>query len=233
MNGFVDHLCPPLGTAGNNRATANLHNSQITTAPAKPFSSLLCFQQPFPSNGFLQWRFFSFPRSRRYCPANIPQRNSLSTVNSNYWVPGWRPFHTNFVVFPSHADFQLNSITHKPATSCHFTQLNYTAKSKSKLLYDWRFTANQFVFASSPLRVMTREYFFNLTLAVIVRMYHPFWQEDGFVSYAYAWPFVRCTYRIYRMLLKILPLSVQALQSRSWLSYVSYATMVAESLERS
>jgi hypothetical protein len=50
----------------------------------------------------------------------------------------------------------------------------------------------------------------------------------------YAWPFVKCTYRTYNMLLKILafalyayPLSVQALQSRSCLSYISYATTAA------
>jgi hypothetical protein len=35
------------------------------------------------------------------------------------------------------------------------------SKSKSKLLYDWRFTANQFVLASSPLRPTTR-FFFRL-----------------------------------------------------------------------
>jgi hypothetical protein len=34
-------------------------------------------------------------------------------------------------------------------------------QSKSKLLYDWRFTANQFVLASSPLRPTTR-FFFQL-----------------------------------------------------------------------
>jgi hypothetical protein len=46
--------------------------------------------------------------------------------------------------------------------------------------------------------------------------------------------FVKCTYRTYSMLLKILtfalyasPLSVQALQSRSCLPYVSYATTEA------
>jgi hypothetical protein len=32
-------------------------------------------------------------------------------------------------------------------------------QSKSKLLYDWRFTANQFVLASSPLRPRTRDFF--------------------------------------------------------------------------
>jgi hypothetical protein len=32
-------------------------------------------------------------------------------------------------------------------------------KSKLKSLYDWQFTANQFVFSSSPLRTMTRDLF--------------------------------------------------------------------------
>jgi hypothetical protein len=50
-----------------------------------------------------------------------------------------------------------------------------------------------------------------------------------FVSYEYAWPFVKCIFRTYSMLLKIIPfalhtspLSVQALQGRSRLAYVSY-----------
>jgi hypothetical protein len=30
-----------------------------------------------------------------------------------------------------------------------------------KLLYDWRFTADQFVFAPSPLRLATRDFIFN------------------------------------------------------------------------
>jgi hypothetical protein len=33
---LLTHLYIPLGTAGNYSATANLHNSQITTATAKP-----------------------------------------------------------------------------------------------------------------------------------------------------------------------------------------------------
>jgi hypothetical protein len=34
-------------------------------------------------------------------------------------------------------------------------------------------------------------------------------QEDGFVSYEYAWPSVKCTFRTYSMLLKILPFALQ------------------------
>jgi hypothetical protein len=40
----------------------------------------------------------------------------------------------------------------------HFT--THIKKSKSKLLYDWRFTANQFVLASSPLRPTARDFFY-------------------------------------------------------------------------
>jgi hypothetical protein len=35
MNGCTDDLYTPLGTTSNYSATASLHNSQITTAPAK------------------------------------------------------------------------------------------------------------------------------------------------------------------------------------------------------
>jgi hypothetical protein len=36
-----------------------------------------------------------------------------------------------------------------------------TVLSKSKLLYVWRFTANQFVLVPSPLRFTTRDLFFS------------------------------------------------------------------------
>jgi hypothetical protein len=43
VNGFIDHLYTPLGTVSNYSAVANLHTLQITTAPAKLFSSLQIF----------------------------------------------------------------------------------------------------------------------------------------------------------------------------------------------
>jgi hypothetical protein len=52
VNGFIHHLYAQLGTTSHYSATADLHNSQITMAPAKPFLSLLCIRQPFPGNGF-------------------------------------------------------------------------------------------------------------------------------------------------------------------------------------
>jgi hypothetical protein len=52
------------------------------------------------------------------------------------------------------------------AGHCLITESN----SKPELLYDWWFTANQFIFAPSPLRLMTRDFFFIGTLSVIVLM---------------------------------------------------------------
>jgi hypothetical protein len=67
----------------------------------------------------------------------LKSRTELSTINSTNWVPVWRPFHTYLLVFSWQADFQqpatsrhftqlnwqLNPLTHHPATSRHFTQL--------------------------------------------------------------------------------------------------------------
>jgi hypothetical protein len=47
VNGFVDHLYTPLGITSSYNATANLHNSQITTAPAKPFPACCVFISRF------------------------------------------------------------------------------------------------------------------------------------------------------------------------------------------
>jgi hypothetical protein len=36
VNGFIENIYTPLGTTNNYSAVADLHNSQITTTPAKP-----------------------------------------------------------------------------------------------------------------------------------------------------------------------------------------------------
>jgi hypothetical protein len=43
VNAFIDHLYTRLGTTSNYSATANLHNSQITTALAIPFPAFCVF----------------------------------------------------------------------------------------------------------------------------------------------------------------------------------------------
>jgi hypothetical protein len=73
-----------------------------------------------------------------------PVQNSCQlTIN---WIPGWRPLHTYLLVFSSQADFemnwQLNPLTHQPATSRHFTQLN-----------SWQLTAGRLMFSLYKLEV--------------------------------------------------------------------------------
>jgi hypothetical protein len=109
VNGFIDHLYTRLGISSIYSATANLHNSQITTSPV----SLL---QAAVSSPAVPWQ--------RLLPAEIPQLHALR--------------------------FYLHSLPYR-------THL----KSKSELLYDWRFTAKQFVLASSPLRNTNTYIFFS------------------------------------------------------------------------
>jgi hypothetical protein len=46
--------------------------------------------------------------------------------------------------------------------STQYSNANFLIYSMSKLLYDWRFTANQFVLAPRRLRPTTRDFFFQL-----------------------------------------------------------------------
>jgi hypothetical protein len=58
---------------------------------------------------------------------SLPCRARLNCQPSNNWVPGWRPFHTNLLVFSSQADL-TTELSHSPNTYfTHFTQLNCPA----------------------------------------------------------------------------------------------------------
>jgi hypothetical protein len=55
--------------------------------------------------------------------------------------------------------------------------------TESELLYDRRFTTNQFVLAPSPLRLTARIFFFQLNT-----WGHGLWRENGSVIYNCCWP---------------------------------------------
>jgi hypothetical protein len=88
-NGFTDHLYTSLGT----RITAL---SLISTLYKSPQHSL-----PFPSNSFNSGD--SSASRAQVLSSQPPVQNS--TLNRQ--LPGWRPFHTNLLVFSLQADFQL------------------------------------------------------------------------------------------------------------------------------
>jgi hypothetical protein len=80
VNGFIDHLYTRLGTTSNYGAIANLHNSQITIGPVKPFSSLLCLHQPFPGKRLLTLEILQLHALRCYLHS-FPCRTQL------HWPP--------------------------------------------------------------------------------------------------------------------------------------------------
>jgi hypothetical protein len=75
---------------------------------------------------------------------------------------------SNNVLFCSHS-YQLATVSYLVhGSKCvHIldcdSQLDCGNKSKSKLLYDWQFPANQFIWAPSPVRLMTRDFWGPLT----------------------------------------------------------------------
>jgi hypothetical protein len=110
VNGFTDHLHTRPGITSNYSATANLHNSQMTTAPAKPFPACC-----------------------------VSTSRSLAMASNS----------------GDSSDSRSRVLSPQPPMQ-NWTELT---ELKSKLLYDGRFTANQFVLASSPLRPTTRDFF--------------------------------------------------------------------------
>jgi hypothetical protein len=103
--------------------TARNYTLQITDTRRLVSSVYYSLHQLFPGNGFYRGRFFSFLHSDPLVTAACAEL--LSTDSSSNWVPGWGPFHTNVLVFSSQSDFQLNSPTHQPATSRHWTADNF------------------------------------------------------------------------------------------------------------
>jgi hypothetical protein len=54
----------------------------------------------------LSRQILQFPALRSSCHSRPCRTTSQLTTN---WVPQWRPFHTNLLVFSSHADFQMTT----------------------------------------------------------------------------------------------------------------------------
>jgi hypothetical protein len=140
---FFAHL--QIVTTSNSSATTNSHTQQFTRARTKSSQSAL--SSPVLSGSGFQRRTFPFLWVPELSPCLSYQR--LTAKAHNDWTA---------VLYLTNSP--INSSL--PCTAL-------TELSNSKLLYDCRFTANQFVSAPSPLRLTTRFLFFR-TLAVIVLM---------------------------------------------------------------
>jgi hypothetical protein len=110
------------------RTTRN-YTSQNTDTHRLVSSFCYSLHQPFPSDDFYRERFFSFPHSGPL--VTVARAGLLSIDNSTTGVPGWRPFHTNRLLFSSEADFHLAmEISYSPTsyfTSLHSAQLLTTS----------------------------------------------------------------------------------------------------------
>jgi hypothetical protein len=112
-------------------------------------------QTPLQSSTALSTQINWFQAGGHFTPASYSSLHN-PTVN---WA-----FTLNWQLRNSTADSQLTvapSLLSLPCRVQLSTELYSKSKSKSKFLYDWWFTANQFVLASSPLR-RTTSYFFQL-----------------------------------------------------------------------
>jgi hypothetical protein len=79
VNEFIDNLYTGLGTTSNYSATANLHYSQITTAPAKPFPACYVFTSRFLATASNSGD--SSALRAQILSSQTPVQNSLSTDN--------------------------------------------------------------------------------------------------------------------------------------------------------
>jgi hypothetical protein len=118
----------------------------------------------------------------------------VSTVMSfsKDWLTDWL---INFC-WPSPAQRLL-----VPSPKGLMTIFYYLTTSESRLLYDWRFTANQFFLAPSPLSITTRDTEICGHNPYVTSSLTRRWVCLLWICLSY----VKCTYRTYSVLLKILP----------------------------
>jgi hypothetical protein len=115
---------------------------------------------------------------------SLPCRALLNWQPSTKWVPGWRSFHTNHLVFSSQA---FSWTTDSPTTSLHFTQLPQPeSKSKSKLFYDWRSVGQSVLVSGTHLGLTTRFVLLSDSCG-FVHMGRSLWRENGSAVYNCCW----------------------------------------------
>jgi hypothetical protein len=92
----------------------------------------------------------NYPNLEGQVPLFISHRNWVAQLYSRHWVRFSSPPTTS------------RDTVEVFETASTRGYLPFNSKSKSELLYDLRFTANQFVLAPSPLMLTTREFFLQL-----------------------------------------------------------------------
>jgi hypothetical protein len=86
--------------------------------------------------------------------------NSVSCLSSKLLLALASTVILGFESRGTHDHILLPRVSESCVTLLNSLSLSLNSNSKSKLLYDWRFTANHFVSAPSPLRLTNRDSFF-------------------------------------------------------------------------
>jgi hypothetical protein len=123
-------LFTPLGTTSNYSATANLHNSQITAAPAKLFPACYIFNSSSLATASNSGNS-SASRAHVVTVWRISRKWTLADCHFNYSAISSQPSLQSSTQLPT-----LNwTLTRQPTTSLHSTQLNCTQVSLGFSLY--------------------------------------------------------------------------------------------------
>jgi hypothetical protein len=144
----MDLLTPytRLGTTSNYSAIANLHTLQFTDANTKSSPACTVFNSRFLVTDVNSWDS-SFSRAQVLLVQRISRNRTPSIPNST--------------IAPS-----LLSLTCWAQQNCQPSNpsIPSESESESELLYPWRFTARQFVLATSLLRLTTSNFIFQLNI---------------------------------------------------------------------
>jgi hypothetical protein len=109
VNGFVDHFYTPLGTTSNYSATTNLHNSQLTIAPAKVFQTAVPWQRLLTVEILQLHALTSFLRRLRFRTAcqPFPRLNWIA-------ISSQRPLQSSAALLIRYVAHRLAAISHHP-----------------------------------------------------------------------------------------------------------------------
>jgi hypothetical protein len=118
-----------------------------------------------------------------------------STMSWHSFVEPWR----NIQLCPSRFPALWSPWRPRQHFPC-FTTLRLPPDSLSLRQAPWD-SRPEISFSSEPLRS--------------VLMYHPLW-KDGFISYEYVWPYVKCIFRTYSTLLKKFPFAIYTSPVSVW-----------------
>jgi hypothetical protein len=131
VNGFIDHLYTPLVTTSNYNGTANLHTLQFTTALAK--HSLAC----------------SVFNSRSRATAPTVEILPILALRSLCHIRTCRTLvntlNLNRKLSSPELSIEFSAVTANYLFAISSQLFSQQSESKSKLFYDFRFAANQFV----------------------------------------------------------------------------------------